>query len=106
MFDKDSIFVWCPFRIKYPLVTDKTTRLLNNNQYTFIVDPKANKVDIAKEVKKMYGVEVESVNTLKQIGKKRSRSTKTKVTSGLTSTTKRAIVTVAKGEIIDFYQGL
>ncbi len=92
--------------IKKPVLTEKYTAMNAAGKYTFIVDPKANKVDIAKEVKKMYGVEVESVNTLKQIGKKRSRSTKTKVTSGLTSTTKRAIVTVAKGEIIDFYQGL
>jgi large subunit ribosomal protein L23 len=92
--------------IKKPVLTEKYTAMNAAGKYTFIVDPKANKVEIAKEVKKMYGVEVESVNTLKQIGKKRSRSTKTKVTSGLTSTTKRAIVTIAKGEVIDFYQGL
>jgi len=92
--------------IKKPVLTEKYTAMNAAGKYTFIVDPKANKVEIAKEVKKMYGVDVQSVNTLKQIGKKRSRSTKTKVTSGLTSTTKRAIVTVAKGEIIDFYQGL
>lgn len=92
--------------IRKPVLTEKYTAMNAAGKYTFIVDPKANKIEIAKEVKKMYGVEVESVNTLKQIGKKRSRSTKTKVTSGITSTTKRAIVTVAKGEIIDFYQGL
>jgi large subunit ribosomal protein L23 len=92
--------------IRKPVLTEKYTALNATGKYTFIVDPKANKVEIAKEVKKMYGVEVESVNTLKQIGKKKSRSTKTKVTSGLTQTTKRAIVTVVKGEIIDFYQGL
>lgn len=92
--------------IKKPVLTEKYTAMNAAGKYTFIVDPKANKVEIAKEVKKMYGVEVESVNTLKQIGKKRSRSTKTKVTSGFTSTTKRAVVTIAKGEVIDFYQGL
>ncbi|MES2797083.1 MAG: 50S ribosomal protein L23 [Bacteroidota bacterium] len=92
--------------IKKPVLTEKYTAMNAAGKYTFIVDPKANKIEIAKEVKKMYGVEVKSVNTLKQIGKKRSRSTKTKVTSGLTQTTKRAVVTVAKGEIIDFYQGL
>jgi large subunit ribosomal protein L23 len=79
--------------IRKPVLTEKYTAMNAAGKYTFIVDPKANKIEIAKEIKKMYGVEVASVNTLKQ-------------TSGLTQTTKRAIVTVAKGEIIDFYQGL
>jgi large subunit ribosomal protein L23 len=92
--------------IRKPVLTEKYTAMNAAGKYTFIVDPKANKVEIAKEVKKMYGVEVASVNTMKSIGKKRSRSTKTKVTSGITSTTKKAIVTVAKDEVIDFYQGL
>lgn len=92
--------------IKKPVLTEKYTKMNAAGKYTFIVDPNANKVEIAKEVKKMYGVEVKDVNTLKQIGKKRSRSTKKGVSSGFTSTTKRAIVTVAKGEIIDFYQGI
>ncbi len=92
--------------IRKPVLTEKYTAMNAVGKYTFIVDPNANKIEIAKEVKKMYGVEVESVNTFKQIGKKKSRSTKTKVTSGLTSTTKKAIITVVKGEVIDFYQGL
>jgi large subunit ribosomal protein L23 len=54
----------------------------------------------------MYGVEVTAVNTLRQFGKKKSRSTRTKVTSGITSTFKKAIVTIAKGEVIDFYDGI
>jgi large subunit ribosomal protein L23 len=92
--------------IKKPVMTEKFTAMNAAGKYAFVVDTKANKIEIAKEIKKMYGVEVDSVNTYKQIGTKRSRSTKTKVTSGITSTTKRAIVTVAKGEVIDFYQGL
>ena len=92
--------------IKKPLLTEKFTAMNAAGKCAFVVDNKANKVEIAKEVKKMYGVEVAAVNTYKQIGKVKSRSTRTKVTSGLTSTTKRAIVTVAKGEVIDFYQGL
>jgi large subunit ribosomal protein L23 len=43
---------------------------------------------------------------MRQIGKKKSKSTRTKVTSGRTSTIKKAIVTVAMGEVIDFYQGI
>jgi large subunit ribosomal protein L23 len=54
----------------------------------------------------MYGVEVKDVQTMRQIGKKKSKSTRTKVTSGRTSTIKKAIVTVAMGEVIDFYQGI
>ncbi|MDH4460223.1 MAG: 50S ribosomal protein L23 [Spirosomataceae bacterium] len=92
--------------IKRPILTEKTQDLQKGGQYVFEVANKANKVEIAKEVKKMYGVEVASVNTLRQFGKKKSRSTRTKVTSGYTSTFKKAIVTVAKGEVIDFYEGI
>lgn len=92
--------------IKRPILTEKTQDLQKGGQYVFEVAGKANKVEIAKEVKKMYGVEVASVNTLRQFGKKKSRSTRTKVTSGYTSTFKKAIVTVAKGEVIDFYEGI
>jgi large subunit ribosomal protein L23 len=72
----------------------------------FVVELTANKIEIAKEVKKMYGVEVTAVTTMRQIGKKKSKSTRTKVTSGRTSTYKKATVTVAAGEVIDFYQGI
>ena len=75
-------------------------------QYTFVVELTANKIEIAKEVKKMYGVDVQDVRTMRQIGKVKSKSTRTKVTSGRTSTIKKAIVTVAPGEVIDFYQGI
>jgi large subunit ribosomal protein L23 len=75
-------------------------------KYVFVVELTANKIEIAKEVKKMYGVEVKDVQTMRQIGKKKSKSTRTKVTSGRTSTIKKAIVTVAMGEVIDFYQGI
>jgi len=72
----------------------------------FVVELTANKIEIAKEVKKMYGVDVQDVQTMRQIGKKKSKSTRTRVTSGRTSTIKKAIVTVAAGEVIDFYQGI
>ena len=92
--------------IKRPILTEKTQELQKGGQYVFEVAVKSNKIEIAKEIKKMYGVDVESVNTLRQFGKKKSRSTRTKVTSGYTSTFKKAIVTVAKGEVIDFYEGI
>ncbi len=92
--------------IKRPILTEKTQELQKGGQYVFEVALKANKIEIAKEVKKLYGVEVSAVNTLRQFGKKKSRSTKTKVTSGYTSTFKKAIVTVASGEVIDFYDSI
>lgn len=92
--------------IKKPLLTEKFTAMNASGKYAFVVDPAANKIEIAREIKKMYNVEVESVNTYKQIGRKRSRSTRRSYSTGFTSTTKRAIITVAKGEVIDFYQGI
>lgn len=92
--------------IKRPILTEKTQDLQKKGKYVFEVALKSNKVEIAKEIKRMYGVDATSVNTLRQFGKKKSRSTKTKVTSGITSTFKKAIITVASGEVIDFYQGI
>ncbi|MBO9639312.1 50S ribosomal protein L23 [Siphonobacter aquaeclarae] len=89
-----------------PLLTEKSTAQNEQGKYGFEVALTANKVEIKKAIEKMYGVKVESVNTLRQIGKKKSRSTRTKITSGNTSTIKKAIVTVAEGEVIDFYQGI
>jgi large subunit ribosomal protein L23 len=92
--------------IKRPALTEKSQAMQEKGKYVFVVDNNANKIEIAKEVKKMYGVEVKDVATLRQIGKKKSRSTRTKITTGRTSTFKKAIVTVAPGEVIDFYQGI
>jgi len=92
--------------IKRPILTEKTQELQKGGQYVFEVAVKSNKIGIAKEIKKMYGVDVESVNTLRQFGKKKSRSTKSKITTGYTSTFKKAVITVAKGEVIDFYEGI
>lgn len=57
--------------IKYPLLTDKTTRLLNNNQYTFIVDPKISKDEIKKTIEFLFDVKVSKVNTCHLAIKKR-----------------------------------
>jgi len=92
--------------IKRPALTEKSPAMQEKGKYVFVVDINANKIEIAKEVNKMYGVKVTDVSTLRQIGKKKSRSTRTKITTGRTSTFKKAIVTVAAGEVIDFYQGI
>jgi len=89
-----------------PLVTEKVSDLNEKGQYGFIVDRRANKVEIRKAVEKMYGVNVESVNTMRYQGKEKTRYTKTKIISGRTAAYKKAIVTVAEGEVIDFYSGI
>ena len=92
--------------LKKPLVTEKMSSLNEKGQYGFIVDNKANKVEIKREVEKIYGVNVESVNTMKYQGKSKSRYTKSEVITGRTPSFKKAIVTLAEGEIIDFYSGV
>ena len=86
-----------------PLVTEKVSALNEKGKYGFIVDRKANKVEIKKAVEKMYSVTVEDVNTMNYLGKKKSRYTKSKIITGRTSSFKKAVVTVADGDVIDFY---
>ncbi|MEX2336699.1 MAG: 50S ribosomal protein L23 [Fulvivirga sp.] len=86
-----------------PLVTEKVSALNEKGKYGFVVSRKANKVEIKKAVEKMYGVNVEGVNTMNYLGKSKSRYTKSRVISGRSASYKKAIVTVADGEVIDFY---
>ena len=90
-----------------PLITEKMTDLAEKKgQYGFVVNRKANKLEVKKAVEDMYGVTVQSVNTMIIPGKKRSRNTKTKFIIGRTSAVKKAIVTLAEGESIDFYSNI
>ena len=92
--------------LKKPIVTEKVSALNEKGKYGFVVDVNANKVEIKKEVEKLYGVTVESVRTMNYLGKPKSRYTKSKVVSGRSASFKKAIVQVADGEIIDFYSGV
>lgn len=76
------------------------------NRYGFMVHKEANKLQIKKAVEELYGVKVEAVNTIRYSGKNKSRNTKSGVIVGRTPTLKKAIVTVAEGEIIDFYSNI
>ena len=89
-----------------PLVTEKVSALNEKGQYGFIVSKTANKIQIKNEIENMYGVNVVSVNTMRYQGKAKSRYTKSRIISGRTISFKKAIVTVAEGEIIDFYSGI
>jgi large subunit ribosomal protein L23 len=89
--------------LKKPLVTEKVSALNEKGKYGFIVDKDANKIEIKNAVEKMYGVTVEKVATIKYNGKSKSRYTKSRVITGRTPSFKKAIVTVAEGDVIDFY---
>ena len=79
--------------LRKPLVTEKASALNEQGKYGFIVHPKANKVEIKKAVEKMYGVTVESVQTMNYLGKSKSRYTKSGVISGRKPSYKKAIIT-------------
>lgn len=93
--------------IKKPVITEKMTTLGEKlNRYGFIVDKRANKLQIKSAVEELYGVQVVAVNTMNYDGKRKSRFTKAGVLSGKTNAFKKAIVTLAKGETIDFFSNI
>jgi large subunit ribosomal protein L23 len=90
-----------------PIVTEKMTELGEKlNRYGFIVDKRANKLQIKKAVQELYGVTVSGVNTIRYKGKEKSRYTKSGVLAGHTSAYKKAIVTLVEGDTIDFYSNI
>ncbi len=94
------------FTIK-PIVTEKATALTDKqNRYTFRVSPDANKFQIKDLVEKTYGVNVVKVNTMIVRGKNKSRYTKSGLLRGKTAAYKKAIITVAEGQTIDFYSNI
>ena len=87
-----------------PVITEKMTDESEKyNRFGFVVDRRANKLEIKDAVEKMYGVSVEKVRTMVYPGKAKTRNTKGGVISGRTNSYKKAIVDVAEGESIDFY---
>jgi len=92
--------------LKKPLVTEKVSALNEKGKYGFYVDINANKVEIKKAVEKQYGVTVASVNTSSVMGKQKTRYTKAGVLAGRKPNYKKAIVTLAEGEVIDFYSNV
>jgi large subunit ribosomal protein L23 len=92
--------------LKKPVINEKFAKLNQQGVYGFIVDKGANKIEIKKAVEAMFGVNVDSVNTMITIGKVKNRSTKTRFISGRKSSYKKAIITLAKGETIDIYAAI
>ena len=93
--------------LKKPLITEKMKKTSEKmGQYGFLVDRTANKIQIKQAVEKMYNVTVESVNTMVAPGKAKTRYTKTGVVSGSSGSFKKAVVTLKKGDAIDFYSNI
>ena len=84
-----------------PVVSEKSYGLLDENKYTFVVSPDANKTEIKIAVEQVFGVKVTSVNTINRIGKRR----RTRYGWGKRADSKRAIVSVAEGQRIDIFSG-
>jgi large subunit ribosomal protein L23 len=82
-----------------PIVSEKSYSLMDEGKYTFEVDPRANKTEIKIAVEKVFGVKVESVNTINRKGKVR----RTRFGMGKRKDVKRAIVTLGAGETLDIF---
>ncbi|MDP9396377.1 MAG: 50S ribosomal protein L23 [Actinomycetota bacterium] len=84
-----------------PVISEKSYGLLDENRYTFLVDPRSNKTEIRIAVEKIFGVKVTEVNTSNRAGKRK----RTRTGFGQRKATKRAIVAVAEGDRIDIFGG-
>lgn len=82
-----------------PVVSEKSYGLLDQNKYTFIVDPRANKTEIKVAVQQIFDVRVLKVNTMNRQGKRKRRGW----TVGKRPDTKRAVVTLAPGDEIEIF---
>jgi large subunit ribosomal protein L23 len=90
-----------------PIITEKITSQSEKlNRYGFVVSKEANKLEIKAAIEKMYGVKVDSVNTQQYIGKVKTRNTTRGMAIGRVNRNKKAIVTLKKGEVIDFYASI
>ncbi len=88
--------------IKRPVITEKTTKLMEENKYCFMVDPKANKTQIKQAIESIFNVKVQSVNTINILGKMKRMGRHI----GRRPSWKRAIVTLEKGNRIEFFEGV
>ena len=90
-----------------PIIAEKATNDSElHNSYAFVVDKKANKIDIKKAVETAYGVSISSVKTLNYPVQKNTKFTKKGLVTGKKGAYKKAIIQLAEGESIDFYNNL
>lgn len=88
--------------IKRPVITEKTTKMMEENKYCFVVDPKANKTQIKQAIETVFNVKVQSVNTTNILGKIKKMGRH----AGRRPSWKRATVTLKKGSRIEFFEGV
>ncbi|MCC6724511.1 MAG: 50S ribosomal protein L23 [Saprospiraceae bacterium] len=87
-----------------PIITEKADMLSEKKgRYTFVVNKDANKIEIKKAVAEAYNVDVKAVNTMIMPSKSKSRNSRRTAIRGRVSSFKKAIVTLAEGETINFY---
>lgn len=90
--------------LREPIVTEKMNASSEKlNCYGFVVDPRANKIQIKNAVEQTYGVTVDSVRTMNYYGKRKVRQTKTMIQAGNKSQRKKALVYLKDGDKIDFF---
>jgi large subunit ribosomal protein L23 len=94
-----SLFLSSSEIIKYPIITDKATRLLENNQYSFIVNPKSNKLAIKLAIEDLFDVTVLKINTCNMPRKKKRMGKYI----GWKPQFKKAIVTLSEGDTINLF---
>ncbi|MGD1008367.1 MAG: 50S ribosomal protein L23 [Ignavibacteriaceae bacterium] len=88
-----------------PLITEKMTNLTaDKGKYGFLVNPKANKIEIAKAVEKKFNVHVESIRTINHPGKMKTQFRKSGRFIGKTSKYKKALITLKQGETIEIFE--
>jgi large subunit ribosomal protein L23 len=93
--------------IKKPILTEKMMNETEQfNRYGFVVDKRANKIEIKKAIEDLFGVDVLAVRTMNYPPERKTRYTKSGVVSGKTNAYKKAIVQIGEGQSIDFYNNI
>ena len=88
--------------IRRPVITEKSTMLGDNGQYVFEVARNANKIEVKRAVEEIFKVRVRAVNVIHVRGKVRRMGR----TQGMTSSWKKAVVSLEEGQRIEFFQGV
>lgn len=86
--------------VLYPIISEKSYAAIDDGRYTFMVDPRCNKSEIKDAVERIFDVKVTSVNTMRTKGKPRRRG----MVVGRTSRGKKAVVKLAEGQNIEFFE--
>ena len=90
-----------------PIITEKITKQSEiSNRFGFVVDRKANKIQIKKAIEATYGITIVAINTMNVRPDRTTKYTKSGLISGKSNAYKKAIVQVQEGETIDFYNNI